>query len=208
MKLHDIFPLAVAEFRIPIGIKSLREDLKMYKNIMKEHPLLDGGGFSTYDPSVSLLDKTEFRSLKKTFDTCLKEYQELIGLKDLQIVNSWFSVMTRNSSLKQHRHPASIVSGAYYPKCSINSVGLTFKNPLEPYRMCELYNGITEFNAVKGTLSVQEGHLFIFPSWLEHGTDVHTQEEERYVISFNTMHVNQSGHNKKWSAPEYHTKTI
>ena len=49
MKLHDIFPLAVAEFRIPIGIKSLREDLKMYKNIMKEHPLLDGGGFSTYD---------------------------------------------------------------------------------------------------------------------------------------------------------------
>ena len=208
MKLHDIFPLAVAEFRIPIGIKSLREDLKMYKNIMKEHPLLDGGGFSTYDPSVSLLDKTEFRSLKKTFDTCLKEYQELIGLKALQIVNSWFSVMTRNSSLKQHRHPASIVSGANYPKCSINSVGLTFKNPLEPYRMCELYNGITEFNAVKGTLSVQEGHLYIFPSWLEHGTDVHTQEEERYVISFNTMHVNQSGHNKKWSAPEYHTKTI
>ena len=58
MKLHDMFPIAVAEFKIPIEIKSLREDLKTYENIMKEHPLLDGGGFSTYDPSVSLLDKT------------------------------------------------------------------------------------------------------------------------------------------------------
>jgi len=197
MELHNIFPIVVAEFKIPLGLKTLQEDLEKYKNTMKEHPLLDGGGGSTYDPNVSLLDKIEFRPLKKTFEACLKEYKEQIGLKDFQIINSWFSIMTKNVSLKEHRHTASIVSGAYYPKCPINSVGLTFKNPLEPYKMCELYSRATEFNAVRGTLPVQEGHLYIFPSWLEHGTNVNTTDE-RYVISFNTMHVDLSGHDKEW----------
>ena len=95
--------------------------------------------------------------------------------------------MNKNGSLKEHRHRTSIISGAYYPKCPITSAGLTFKNPLDPYKMCELGEKETEFNAIKTTLPVQEGYLFLFPSWLEHGTNTYTTDE-RCVISFNTWY--------------------
>ena len=59
--------------------------------------------------------------------------------------------------------------------------------------MCELYSTVTEFNAAKTILPVQEGYLFLFPSWLEHGTNTNTTNE-RYVISFNTIHFDMNGH--------------
>jgi uncharacterized protein (TIGR02466 family) len=196
-EIHNIFPIAIMEFKIPLSTKKLQEDLKKYKSTMKGHPLLEGGGSSTYDPNDSILEKTEFNLLKKEFEICLEEYKELTGLRKFQIINSWLSIMNKNVSLREHRHQASIISGAYYPKCPVGSVGLTLNNPLEPYKMCELYSKVTEFNAVKGILPVQEGYLYLFPSWLEHGTNVNTTDE-RYVISFNTMHFETCGHNKEW----------
>ncbi len=185
------------EFKIPLDTKKLQEDLEKYKNIMKTHPLLEGGGASTYGPYDRILENEEFYSLNSAFKICIKEYKELSGLRELEIGNSWLSIMNKNVSLKEHRHQASIISGAYYPKCPVNSVGLTFNNPLEPYMMCELYSKVTEFNAAKTLLPVQEGYLFLFPSWLEHGTNTNTTNE-RYVISFNTIHFDLSGHDKEW----------
>lgn len=194
MELHNIFPIAIMEFKIPLDTKKLQGDLEKYKSTMKNHPLLEGGGASTYGPYDRILENEEFSSLNKEFKICIEEYKELSGLRELEIGNSWLSIMNKNVSLKEHRHQASIISGAYYPKCPVNSVGLTFRNPLEPYMMCELYSKVTEFNAAKTVLPVQEGYLFLFPSWLEHGTNTNTTNE-RYVISFNTIHFELSGHN-------------
>ena len=194
MELHNIFPIAIMEFKIPLDTKKLQGDLEKYKSTMKNHPLLEGGGASTYGPYDRILENEEFYSLNSAFKICIEEYKELSGLRELEIGNSWLSIMNKNVSLKEHRHQASIISGAYYPKCPVNSVGLTFNNPLEPYMMCELYSKVTEFNAAKTVLPVQEGYLFLFPSWLEHGTNTNTTNE-RYVISFNTIHFELSGHN-------------
>ena len=95
--------------------------------------------------------------------------------------------MNKDASLKQHTHRGSVVSGAYYPKYPLNSAPLTLTNPLEVHKMCELYDGITKFTAGKVELPVQEGYLYLFPSWLEHGVRSNTTEE-RYVISFDTSH--------------------
>ena len=59
-------------------------------------------------------------------------------------------------------------------------------NPLEPYKMCELYDTTTEYNKGEWEFPIREGHLLLWPSWFQHETKVNTTNE-RYVISFNTI---------------------
>ena len=196
MKIHNIFPISIIEFKIPLNTKKIQEDLEKYKNTMERPPLFngDGDGTSTYNPSFSVLKDDEFSLLTKEFEICLKEYTELTGLTEVQISNSWFSIMNKNVGIGEHRHPGSVVTGVYYPKYPVNSIELTLSNPLQPYKMCELYDKITGFNSDIGFIPIQEGYLYLFPSWLEHGTNLNTTDE-RYVISFNTIHFELSGHN-------------
>ena len=133
MEQHNIFPIALVEFKIPLDTKKLQEDLEKYKSLLKEHPLLEGGNSTFQYVDVAegaprgnaFLENEEFGPLKKEFEICIEKYKELSGLRELQISNSWLNIMNKNGSLKEHRHRTSIISGAYYPKCPITSAGLT-----------------------------------------------------------------------------------
>jgi len=186
--VHNIFPMAVMEFKPPIDTVKLITELETYNSNLRPHSSLDGNATSIYDPACNLLLEPQFNTLKLEIDKCIKEFSTVIGyVDDLMIVNSWFSIMNKGSRLRRHNHKASIISGAYHPKCPDGSVGLTFNNPLEPYKMCELYDKDTEYNANECTFPVREGHLILFPSWLEHETKINTTTNERYVMSFNTQ---------------------
>ena len=205
MKIHNIFPISVMEFKIPLDPKKIKEDLDKYKNIMERPPLFvgDGDGISSYSPKFSILKNDEFSLLIKEFEKCLEEYTELIGLTEVRISNSWVSIMNENVGIREHRHPGSVVTGAYYPKKPTDSVELTLSNPLQPYKMCELYDKYTGYNTDVGFVPTQEGYLYLFPSWLEHGTNLNTTDE-RYVISFNTIH---KGYYLAMLSNEYSNKT-
>ena len=41
------------------------------------------------------------------------------------------------------------------------------------------------FSAVDAEISIKEGHLYLFPSWLEHGVKLNSTTN-RIVVSFNT----------------------
>ena len=180
--------MAVMEFKPPIDTVKLITELETYNSNLRPHSSLDGNATSIYDPACNLLLEPQFNTLKLEIDKCIKEFSTVIGyVDDLMIVNSWFSIMNKGSRLRRHNHKASIISGAYHPKCPDGSVGLTFNNPLEPYKMCELYDKDTEYNANECTFPVREGHLILFPSWLEHETKINTTTNERYVMSFNTQ---------------------
>ena len=185
--IHTLFPLPVMEFKIKCPPEYITRKCDMYKGKMHDHALIDGEGKSTWSPNDSILYEPEFGELKKEFIDCLSEYGKLLGLQEFVLTNSWLSIMNNGTSLKMHRHEASLISGAYYPKCPQGSVGLSFRNPLLPHKMCELHNNLTAYNAVESVLPANEGYLYLFPSWLEHGTKVN-MTAERYVISFNTMH--------------------
>lgn len=186
--VHNIFPMAVMEFKLPIDTVRLTTELETYNSNLRPHSSLDGDATSIYDPALNLLLEPQFNTLKLEIDKRIKELSTLIGyVDDLMIVNSWFSIMNKGSKLRSHAHKGSIISGAYYPKCPDGSVGLTFTNPLELYKMCELYDKDTEYNANECTFPVREGHLLLWPSWLQHGTTNINNTNERHVISFNTQ---------------------
>ena len=204
--VHNIFPTAVMEFKLPFDTATIKTQLETYNSQLKPHAVFDGNATTTTDEAFHLLADPQFDGLRIEFDKCIKEYSKVMGFKPQTIQNSWFNVMNKGATLGPHVHRASIISGGYYPKCPEGSVGLTFRSPLEPYnkinltrlakdlvsdiyedfKSFELYDKDTEYNAKECTFPVREGHLLLWPSWFQHETKVNTTNE-RYVISFNTI---------------------
>lgn len=189
MIVHNIFPTSVMEFDLnnSIDTKLLWNEIKTMQ--IEDHPLLTKGGKSSYFPgNADLLDLEIplISKLRKEIEKSLEIYTNQVGLIPVILTNSWLSIMNKNSSLLSHRHEASTLSGAYYPNVPEGSVGLTFTNPLKPYRMCEIYAKSTEYSADEGTMPVKQGVLYIWPSWLEHKSETNNVDD-RAVISFNTV---------------------
>ena len=96
-----------------------------------------------------------------------------------------------------HTHPNSIFSGVWHISCP--NVGTrfcqttTFSDPRPACRVIEP-NVIKDFAHNSGTVApiVNNGSLFMFPSWLPHGVQQHYNSYNgvpRITISFNAMMV-------------------
>ena len=89
-----------------------------------------------------------------------------------------------------HIHPGSWISGVYYVSVPDGSGQLYFKDP-RPQANTIGYPFINKLEVraknfgEKIYLPPEEGRLYLFPSWLEHGVTPNQSQEERVSISFN-----------------------
>ena len=126
--------------------------------------------------------------LWKTIQECCDQYCTESGIDSTLLSTSWFNTLYEKGSVTPHRHERSVISGAYYPKVPEGSIGLTFESPIEMYKMAEVHNDITEYNMKDVTVPATEGYLYLFPSWLKHGSKTNTTDN-RMVVSFNTLNI-------------------
>lgn len=152
-----------------------------------EHGLISKGKSSYGSELGQILDLPDLESLRKDIQDCIDYYTQKTGLQKCHIVNSWFNTMSKGGSVTKHRHEASIVSGAYYPKAEKGSVNLQFESPTRPYKMCEIHERLTEYTNGSEQIECVEGQLIIFPSYLDHFSYENTTDE-RITLSFNTIH--------------------
>ena len=179
----DLFPTPVSKY--DLSFLDLDKIFKIIKQVKVEPHNLIGNSDSSYGSEFSILyDQLNF--LKEELENCLQEYTQRVGLKDVEIVNSWFNNMTTGKSIKIHRHEGSVISGAFYIKVDDKSVPLRFKSPLYPYQMLSIFKTPTQYVCPDYDLKPTNGQLVLFPSWLEHETDAECGE--RVVISFNTFY--------------------
>ena len=179
----DLFPTPVSKY--DLSFLDLDKIFKIIKQVKVEPHNLIGNSDSSYGSEFSILyDQLNF--LKEELENCLQEYTQRVGLKDVEIVNSWFNNMTTGKSIKIHRHEGSVISGAFYIKVDDKSVPLRFKSPLYPYQMLSIFKTPTQYVCPDYDLKPTNGQLVLFPSWLEHETDAECGK--RVVISFNTFY--------------------
>ena len=191
MNIHSIFPTIVAEFDLssnPI-VGNVRELIDATESVRAiEHGLVENG-FSSYGWSKNILNEQEFTPLKEVFLDCIKQYSEAVSLDDLVISNSWYNKFLQGGKIAAHRHEGSVCSAAFYPYVDKGSANIRFHSPLEPYRMNEIFGDENYYNTYFWEFPAKKDTLYIFPSWLEHETNVN-HSNERYVISFNTERTN------------------
>lgn len=187
--IHSLFPIPLGIYKIDIP-DDLDENFFKSLNVSSKHGLVTDGESSHETSELgidNLLDKTGFESIKDQIYHCLDEYAIQSGLKRLTITGSWFNIMKPGGMVLPHRHKSSTVSGALYIKSKENTCPLILKNPRDAMTMLEMPYADTPYTSEKAVIDSEKGRLIIFPSYIEHYTEVNKSNEDRIVISFNTL---------------------
>lgn len=187
----EAFPTVIARVDL-----SKEFDFKQIENFLsnislEDHFMLLNGKSSFMSPNqgLGLLNTKELESLKNKLQILVDEYSDEIGIEKTPINYSWHSVMNENSTLLTHRHEGSVVTGALYVNAEEGSSPLTFETPLSSFRMCEKVVKDTDYSSRGIHVSCETGILYLFPSWLRHGSILKNYNNNRIVISFNTRPI-------------------
>lgn len=190
-KIHNLFPTCVMTFDLKEHPQTSKALEIIDSTILEEHFLLDKGAssFDDFNKNNAILDNPELFDLRMEIEKCIHQYSMITGLMKIGISNSWFNIMNEGGVVNRHRHEGSVISGAYYIRANQGSSNLFFKSPIQIHKMFDIFNPDvnTIYNAPEEEMECNEGTLILFPSWLEHGTNVN-QNNDRTVISFNTIY--------------------
>lgn len=190
-KEHSLFPTCVMEFDLRDSIDQINTLIEEIKSSEYSSHELIGNGVSSFYSGKRILDYESIKPLRSTIDLCIKDYITKTGLDELFITNSWWNRLGVGDFVEPHRHYASVVSGALYPEVYNGSSSIYFNSPISIYKMTELYkNPVTEYSTQKIALPAKQFHMYLFPSWLEHGV-LPNETENRLVVSFNTERCRQ-----------------
>ena len=134
------------------------------------------------NPDGAWVSKTnlDFPDLKETiFNMCNNLFGK--NVTNIMLTNMWANIIKRGEYHLIHTHNEHTMSGAYYLQVPENSSQLYFRDP-RPQS-----NSWSQKFIDKGNMrfyTPEEGDLFLWPSFLDHGTTPHNNDEERIMISF------------------------
>lgn len=204
MKIHNhkLFPTLVKQYDEFLTEQQCKEIVSYIKDDGKiheytPHGAIKGGlgGISSH----SKMKNDEVCQIEKNVPSCqflsvslqdaIHQYTADSGYAHCNLTQSWINIQRKGSSLGEHTHPFSQVSGALYLSCDDKSNKLYFYNPNQLIDSIELdRNRFTEYSYELYYFKPQIGTLILFPSWLKHGSYGEINEsEERIVLSFNTL---------------------
>jgi len=111
-----------------------------------------------------------------------------IGYREVEVTACWATINAPGRGHSKHAHPNSFLSGAYYVQTPSGADTINFHDPRAQTAI--IRPPVTELvaaNADQAVMSVTDGTLLLFPSWLEHSVDVNTSLRVRISVSFNIM---------------------
>lgn len=185
-----LFPTVAMEFDLSEKLGDCSDMVEKY--IGSSHSLMENGSSNysaAHTEKLDWLGEERTAQLVQAFQECVDTYARRMNLFPLTILNFWMNSMSHGGRTILHRHEGSVLSAAFYPKVAEGSARLKFHSPLRPYRMNELFEAENDLNTYYHYIEPKDGHLVIFPSWLDHETEINNTDY-RYVISFNTARIN------------------
>jgi len=102
---------------------------------------------------------------------------------------AWVNISPPGASNKVHFHPNCHLSGVYYVSLQAPECGsIFFRDPRVAAGMLRPPIGQeTHFTATEVRMRPEEGRMYVFPAWLEHGVEVNRSDRDRVSISFNVL---------------------
>ena len=102
---------------------------------------------------------------------------------------AWININPPGAHNQIHIHPNCHLSGVYYislkpPECG----SIFFRDPRAAGTMLRPpISQETHFTASEVRMRPEEGRMYVFPSWLEHGVETNQSDSDRISISFNVL---------------------
>ena len=107
---------------------------------------------------------------------------------------AWVNISPPGASNRTHFHANSHFSGVYYISLKAPECGrIYFRDPRVASKMLTYpANEPTEFTTDEMHMMPEEGRMYIFPGWLEHGVEENLSNKDRIGISFNVRATPQA----------------
>lgn len=102
---------------------------------------------------------------------------------------AWVNISPPGASNKIHYHPNCHFSGVYYISLKAPECGsIFFRDPRVASRMMTYpIERVSDFTAEEILMPPEEGRMYVFPGWMEHGVEENRSDEDRVGISFNVL---------------------
>lgn len=100
---------------------------------------------------------------------------------------AWINISPPGASNKLHYHANCHFSGVYYISLAAPDCGsIFFRDPRVASRMLT-YPAVepTDFTTEEVQMPPEEGRMYVFPGWLEHGVEENRSDRDRISIAFN-----------------------
>ena len=182
----SLFPTLVLYFPQFINSKDCNKIFKLLKTKkLHTHPsFIKGKTTHSSNFHTDILSDLSINLTKP-----LQEYSDQSKIKIAnKIRNSWFNIQDKESILKEHVHPNSILSGGLFINMGKKASKLYFHNPNPFLYYTPRKEPLNDYTYEWHCFSPNKGDLIIFPSWLTHGSNQHKNfYSNRTVISFNAF---------------------
>lgn len=194
--INNLFPTPI--YMTNMDRPFTKQELK-FVDEQKKHCTKNQGNINTKDNYI--LNRKEFKNIKKFLDTACKDYLERIICPknniELYITQSWLNYTEENQYHHRHEHPNSIVSGVLYfdsdkDKDMIKFFSHKHYKQISPEIDDSKYN---IWNSDSWWFPVETGKLVMFPSSTTHQVDTKKGDNTRVSLAFNTFYKGAVGSN-------------
>lgn len=202
-RLDNLFPTPVCLTSVTPDVCALAKDqvLKIIQTTPALSDMLqETGGATTPD---DLNQRPEFFELTKEIQQEMNVYAEVyLGLapNSIQLTCMWANVHTSGYRHQTHQHPNSYLSGVVYlnvPDTS-NRGNIYFMDPRQAKNMQHGdFVGESGLSSRYWEYVPTTSLMILFPSWLEHGTQLFKSDEYRVSLSFNFSLIKATHHSFK-----------
>ena len=194
--IHGIFPTPIYITKIDRGFT--KQELNFVKE-QKKHCSNNTGNINTKDNYI--LNRKEFKNIKKLLDKHCKEYLETIispkNNLELYITQSWLNYTEANQYHHQHQHPNSVISGVLYFDSDIKNDKILFTHPIVYQQIKPDIEKFNLWNSSTWFFPVETGNLIMFPSSTTHQVETKQGNNTRISLAFNTFYKGTVGSNSK-----------
>ena len=192
MKIERLFPVPIYTANLnreiyPEEYKFADEQLTHF-HIRETKSLITDNNYVLKDESLSGINKFINFHLKKFSHEILKIHPKTL----IQITQSWFSSMDKNTYVHIHNHANSFISGVFYFNAKRNIDSIDFYNPFKYEQISPNYTEYNQDNSMMWSLPVHTGKLIMFKSHLEHRVPIKKTNNKRISLAFNTFLENKS----------------
>ena len=192
--IESLFPVPI--YMSNIDRKFTKQELQFVDN-QKNKCNKNTGNIKSKDSYI--LNRKEFKNIKKFLDQCCKEYLEkIISPKnniELYITQSWLNYTEENQHHHIHAHPNSVVSGVLYFDCDKENDKIKFTNPVGYQQIKPEIKDFNIWNSETWWFALETGQLVMFPSSTTHQVETKQGKNTRISLAFNTFYKGTIGSN-------------
>ena len=186
----SIFPTCVWKVQLTSAFRQ-RVNSRFLEVIKQINPDLDeiprGGSWQSGQDLHNRGELVDFISyLNSSAQTVLRFLK--VGGNAIQITGCWANVIARGASHAIHSHPNNFLSGIYYVRTRPGADSVNFHDPRPQSGIIRPpVTELTSQNTDQVVVTVSDGMLLMFPSYLAHSVAPSESDKLRISISFNMM---------------------